>query len=329
MANIKDIAKACGVAVSTVSYALNDNELISLETRRKIQKIAKEMGYFPNSYARSLKSSKTFKIGIFITDFAGTIHPAILNGIDKILSKSEYQMVVTLADDKMTMIKDKSVDLAVLMDSRISENYIEELSKYCPLIIYDKMYDKKDLYYVLLQNEEAVYSETKYLLSLGVRKIAFLFGPHSSLHNKERFMGYVRALEEENLDTTALVYDANSFTEAAGYEVINRVLNEEKSLPFEAVLASNDELAFGALKSLNEHGYKVPSDCLLAGFDNNEKSKFVNPPLTTINVDWIQCGKDIAQYALRILSGETEVERIKKVQANLIVRESTKIEKKA
>ena len=86
MANIKDIAKACGVAVSTVSYALNDNELISLETRRKIQKVAKEMGYYPNSYARSLKRSKTHKIGIFITDFAGTIHPAILNGIDKILS---------------------------------------------------------------------------------------------------------------------------------------------------------------------------------------------------------------------------------------------------
>ena len=290
MANIKDIAKACGVAVSTVSYALNDNELISLETRRKIQKVAKEMGYYPNSYARSLKRSKTHKIGIFITDFAGTIHPAILNGIDKILSKSEYQMVVTLADDKMTMIKDKSVDLAVLIDSRISQNQIEDLKKYCPLIVYDKKYNNLDSYYVMLENEDAVYNETKYLLGLGAKKIAFLFGPHSSLHNQERFMGYMRALEEVNLDSNALVYDANSFTEDAGYEVMSRVLDDISLLPFDAILASNDELAFGALKALNEHNYCVPNDCILAGFDNNEKSKFVNPPLTTVNVDWIQCG---------------------------------------
>lgn len=329
MANIKDIAKACGVAVSTVSYALNDNELISIETRRKIQKVAKEMGYFPNSYARSLKRSKTHKIGIFITDFGGTIHPAILNGIDKVISQSDYEMIVTLTDQKMTMIKDKSVDLAVLIDSRISEKQVADLKKYCPLIVYDKMYKGLDLYYVMLQNEEAVYNETKYLLSLGVNKIAFLFGPHSSLHNQERFMGYVRALEEVNLDANGLVYDANSFTEEAGYEVLNRVLHEEKSLPFEAILASNDELAFGALKALLEKGYKVPEDCLLAGFDNNEKSKFINPPLTTVNVDWIGCGKDIAHYALEILNGQDNLKKIKKVKANLIVRESTNIKKKA
>ena len=329
MANIKDIAKACGVAVSTVSYALNDNELISLETRRKIQKVAKEMGYYPNSYARSLKCSKTHKIGIFITDFAGTIHPAILNGIDKILSKSEYQMVVTLADDKMTMIKDKSVDLAVLIDSRISQNQIEDLKKYCPLIVYDKKYNNLDSYYVMLENEDAVYNETKYLLGLGAKKIAFLFGPHSSLHNQERFMGYMRALEEVNLDSNALVYDANSFTEDAGYEVMSRVLDDISLLPFDAILASNDELAFGALKALNEHNYCVPNDCILAGFDNNEKSKFVNPPLTTVNVDWIQCGKDIARFALSILSGDEELDKVKKIKTNLIVRESTNIIKKA
>ena len=329
MANIIDIAKACGVAVSTVSYALNDNELISLETRRKIQKVAKEMGYYPNSYARSLKRSKTHKIGIFITDFAGTIHPAILNGIDKILSKSEYQMVVTLADDKMTMIKDKSVDLAVLIDSRISQNQIEDLKKYCPLIVYDKKYNNLDSYYVMLENEDAVYNETKYLLGLGAKKIAFLFGPHSSLHNQERFMGYMRALEEVNLDSNALVYDANSFTEDAGYEVMSRVLDDISLLPFDAILASNDELAFGALKALNEHNYCVPNDCILAGFDNNEKSKFVNSPLTTVNVDWIQCGKDIARFALSILSGDEELDKVKKIKTNLIVRESTNIIKKA
>lgn len=329
MANIKDIAKACGVAVSTVSYALNDNELISLETRRKIQKVAKEMGYFPNSYARSLKRSKTHKIGIFITDFGGTIHPAILNGIDKVISQSDYEMIVTLADSKMTMIKDKSVDLAVLIDSRITQKQVEDLRNYCPLIVYDKKYKDLDLYYVMLQNEEAVYNETKYLLGLGITKIAFLFGPHSSLHNQERFMGYMRALEEVKLDSNAIVYDANSFTEEAGYDVISRVLNEVDKLPFEAVIASNDELAFGALKALNEHSFSVPDDCLLAGFDNNEKSKFINPPLTTINVDWIQCGKDIAKYALAILSGEEDLDKVKKVKTNLVVRGSTSITKKA
>lgn len=328
MANIKDIAKACGVAVSTVSYALNDNEIISLETRERIKKVAKEMGYVPNSYARSLKSNKTYKVGIFLTDFGGTIHPAMLHGMDMVFSESEYDMVATISNEKMTLIKDKSVDLAILIDSRISREKVLELNKYCPLIVYDKMYRNVDLNYVLLQNEEAVYQETKYLISLGLKKIAFIFGPHSSLHNQERFMGYVKALDEADINPQGLVYDAGTYVEESGYKVISRILSESDELPFEAIIASNDELAFGALKALNVYGYEVPRDCLLAGFDNTEKSSLINPSLTTINVDWIQCGVEIAKYALDILQNKTS-EKVVKLNAELILRDSTDVSKMA
>ena len=81
MPTIKDVAKACGVGISTVSYALNDSQMISDETKKRIKQVAQEMGYIPNAYARSLKSKKTYRVCADITDFGGTIHPTILNGI--------------------------------------------------------------------------------------------------------------------------------------------------------------------------------------------------------------------------------------------------------
>lgn len=322
MPTIKDVAKACGVGIATVSYALNDSDMISEETKKKIKKVAKEMGYVPNAYARSLKSKKTYRVGAYITDFGGVIHPTILNGMTKVFSKSDYQLVVTLANDKMTLIKDKSLDLAILMDPRIKEETIFELNNYCKLIVYDnKSLNTDAIHQVSLQNEKAIYEETKYLISLGCRRIAFMLGPEVSWHNYERYQGYLKAMGEEGL--TTIIYNANSFVEEAGYNTMMEGLKGLKELPFDAIVCSNDELAFGTIDALIELGYHIPCDCLVAGFDNVDKSKFMKPSLTTINIDWIKCGETIANLALAILEGK-EVSKRLNIPAELVIRDSTK-----
>ena len=322
MPTIKDVAKACGVGIATVSYALNDSDMISEDTKNRIKKTAREMGYVPNAYARSLKSKKTYRICAYITDFGGVIHPTILNGMTNVFSKSKYQMIATLANDKMTLIKDKSLDLAILMDPRISEDMIFELNNYCKLIVYDNKSLNTDLIHqVNLQNEKAIYNETKHLISLGVKKIAFMLGPSVSWHNYERYQGYLKAMSESNLAT--IVYDANSFIEEAGFNLMKDILNESKDLPFDAIVCGNDELAFGVINALKEAGYNVPKDCLVAGFDNVDKAKFFTPSLTTINIDWVKCGETIAQLALDILDGKDVPKRVI-IPAELVCRESTK-----
>ena len=259
MVTMKDVAKACGVGVATVSYALNGSDQVSEETRNKILKVAEEMGYVPNSFARSLKKQKTMRVGIFVTDFAGPIRPAILNGITKGFANTEYHVIVTPAHNEMTLIKDKSVDLAIIMDQRISEEKIIELAEYSKIIVYDnKNIMNEDVYQVLLQNESAIYNETKHLIELGIKKIAFLLGPSISWHNFERYQGYLKAMSEANLKT--LVYDVNSFDEAASYQYMKKVLNGVTKLPFEAAVCSNDDLAFGLINVLKKNHFKVPAD---------------------------------------------------------------------
>lgn len=323
MATIKDVAKKSGFSVTTVSYALNDRNEISENTKKKIISIAEEMGYFPKSSARSLKSQKTMRVGIFVTDFAGPIRPMILNGITKGFAESPYHVVVTPTHEEMTLIKDKSVDLAIIMDQTISEDEINKLSKYSKIIIYDNKYMMNDeIYQVLLQNEAAIYEETEYLIKLGMKKIAFMLGPKISWHNHERYTGYLKAMMDNNLES--LVYNIDSFDEEEGYQYMKKILNDVEKLPFDAVVCSNDELAFGLIKALKENGFKVPKDCLVAGFDNVIKASLIDPSLTTIDINWDECGKKIATMALNILEDKETLKKVI-IPAKLIVRESTNI----
>ena len=322
MATLKDVAKKCKVSVTTVSYALNGSSEVSEETKNKIIKVAEEMGYVPNSFARSLKKQKTMRVGIFVPDFAGPIRPAILNGITKAFLNTPYHVIVTPAHDEMTLIKDKSVDLAIIMDQTIDENKINELATYSKIIVYDnKHMMNENIYQVLLQNESAIYEETKYLINLGMEKIAFLSGPSISWHNTERYQGYLNAIKEAGLDE--IVYNADSFAEEVGYTIMINIIEENKGLPFDAIVCSNDELAIGSIKALKEKGYSLPKDCLIAGFDNVPRAALVNPSLTTIHIDWDVCGKQIAKLAIDVLD-EISVERKVIIPATLVIRDSTK-----
>lgn len=322
MATIKDVAKKCGVSVTAVSYALNGKGEVKEETKNKILKTAEEMGYVPNSFARSLKNHKTMRVGIFVTDFAGPIRPVILNGISKAFIDTPYHVIVTPAHDEMTLIKDKSVDLAIIMDQTIDEDKITELASYSKIIVYDNKNMMNDnIYEVLLQNESAIYQETKYIIDLGVKKIAFVSGPKISWHNQERYQGYKKALCEAGLEE--LVYDVDSFDEEDGYRVMSSCLNDCETLPFDAVICSNDQLAISLIKVLKEKGFSIPEDCLVAGFDNIPRASLINPSLTTIHIDWELCGKRIAELAMDILNEENPNKKVI-IPATLVVRDSTK-----
>lgn len=321
MATIKDVAKKCGVSVTTVSYALNNSGEVGLETKNKILRVAEEMGYVPNSIARSLKKQQTMRVGIFVTDFAGPIRPAILNGITKGFLDTPYHVIVTPVHEEMTLIKDKSVDLAIVMDQTIDEEKINELAAYSKIVVYDNKNMMNDnVYQVSLQNESAIYNETKYLISLGMKKIAFVKGPNISWHNHERYQGYLKAINEANL--TEIIYDVDNFEEEVGYEFMSNALKDISSLPFDSVVCSNDELAIALIRVLKEKGYNVPNDCLVAGFDNIYKSSLITPSLTTINIDWDLCGRTIAELAINILK-EKEVSKKVMIPATLVIREST------
>lgn len=326
MTNIKDLAKYCNVSVTTVSYALNDNPEISNETKEKVKKAALELNYVPSAYARGLKKKKTFNIGVFIPGFEGPIHHTVLSGIANRLSTNQvkYNMLVTLADEYMTLIKERIVDLAIIMDSKVKNQDIINLSKIIPIVTFDMSVEGENIFPTFITNKEGMYNLTERLIKKGCKNIAYLLGSSDSYHNHYRYQGYLQALKDNSIQlNNNIIYDANAFTEEKGYEVIKKVLKKVNGkLPFDALMCGNDELAIGSMRALDEFGYNIPKDVKVTGFDNIDKSKLVTPKLTTVAINWFNYGEKMVNLALQVL--DNTAPKSLTIETEIIERESTK-----
>ncbi|MCF7932009.1 MAG: LacI family transcriptional regulator [Acholeplasmataceae bacterium] len=325
MTTIKDIAKACGVSASTVSYALSERGTIAEKTKNKIKETAKAMNYVPNAHARGLKKKRSHKIAVFVPGFQGTVHPTILAGIANVMRTNQvlYNLLVTFCDEDMTIVKDGSVDLAIVMDSNVTKQMIHDIASHVPTILFDQSAEGDNVYNTTVQNEEAMALMTTLMINKGLKRIGFLLGSSTSTHNTLRFLGYKRALRDHGLVfDPSLVYDADAFTEFKGHEAMDLALAKAEDLPFEGLVCCNDELAFGALGALGEHGFKVPEDCLVSGFDNIARAETSIPSLTTVMIDWYDYGQRMAKLALDLLSEKPDATSFV-VDFKIIERKST------
>lgn len=322
---IKDVARKSGYSITTVSYALNGRREIPDKTKEKINSVAKELNYVPSAYASTLKRQKSFNIGVFVADFDGPVHQTIISGISKGINeaKSPYKLFATVAKSSMDMIKSKIVDLAIIMDSRVSNSEVIEMAKIVPVITFDKKIEGANIYYTDMTNFEGVYDAVDKLFHKGARRIAYLLGPERSYHNQMRFNGYKKALVDLKLDFNKnIVFNANLFIEDAGYKTINDYL-DHNDLNFDSLICANDELAIGAMRALSEHKINVPRDVMVCGFDNIMLAHYTNPTLSTVSVDWLDYGRKIAKYAIDILSNKVKNNEPLIIETSFVEREST------
>ena len=325
---INDLAKYCGVSRATVSYALNDSPEISKETKEKIRKAAIELNYYPSNLARGLKHHKTNCIAIFITGFEGTAHTLILSGLAKSFERNgKYQMLVSIADKDVSLVRMKMVDLAVIMDARMEDETIRSISEIVPIVCFDKNIIGHNIYPTFISNIEAIQDLTSNLIEKGLKRVGYLLGSSASSHNYFRYKGYLKALKDHNIPLdTSIVFDANAFTKNAGYETINNVLKQNPhNLPFDALVCGNDELAIGAIKALKDNGYDVPKDVKVTGFDNTLEGSMMTPSLTTVDVDWVKYGEIMGDYAFKILKDASSIDNdYLLIDTTIIERDSSK-----
>ena len=325
MTTIKDIAKACGVSPSTVSYALSGRGTISEKTKTLIKETAKVLNYVPNAHARGLKKKRSHKIAVFVPGFQGAVHPTILAGIANVMRTNRvlYNLLVTFCDEEMTIVKDGSVDLAIVMDSNVTSDMIHTIARHVPTILFDQSAEGANVYNTTVKNTAAMADMTERMIHKGLKRIGFLLGSSQSTHNALRYKGYLEALDKHGIPhDPSIIYDADAFTEFKGHEAIERVLENTSKLPFDALVCCNDELAFGAIGALEAHGYNVPGDCLVSGFDNIDRARTFEPSLTTVAIDWYAYGQHMAHLALDLLEGKPDAGSFE-VGYDIIERTST------
>lgn len=330
---IKDVAKEAGVSIATVSLVIHDNERISSETKKKVQKAIKTLNYHPSRSARGLVSKRTGNIGFILTDdhFLRTepFYTRIFLGTEFQARSDEYYILLTTIptdykeDDPLPrFILEQNVD-GIIIAGKIPICLIEKLEKYnIPLVFVDYLPDNSNYPTIQIDNFQGGSIATQHLIDLGHKNIGFICGDINHPSIATRFRAFKNTLEKNNIEYSQknCITDESYPARQNGYRAAKRLLNNNKVT---AIFAANDALAIGAMQYCKDMGIRIPYDLSIIGFDDVEADLLLDPPLTTVRVPKIEMGAEAMQLMANIINKNNITTKRILVPVELIVREST------
>jgi len=328
----KEVAKVLGMSVMTVSRALNNSPNVNEKTKERVLETAKKMGYTPNLVAKSLVSNRTFNIGVVIPEISHSFFPAVVRGIEEIAKKSNYQIFLTNTSENfekekevIEALKANRVD-GILISSSLSTKdysyYKTLVDRGLPIVFFDRGIDEIGISYIGVNDRVASREITEHLISKGYKKIAYISGPREVSIGKERFDGFMEAMNKHNIEINEKRILENGYNEIGGRDAMEQLLKLPKSILPDAVVAVNDPVAFGAIDVVHEKGLQIPKDIAIVGFTDDIRAKLVNPPLTTMRQPAYEIGKNAVSKLIRTIEDDDEpVEKVELI-AKLIIRKS-------
>jgi len=331
MVTRNDVAKLAQVSPSTVSYVVNNGPRpVSAETRERVLKAIKDLGYQPNAVARNLRRQQTNSIGLIIPDIVNAYFADLAKGIEDTVFDKDY--TVTFCHTAYSLDRELRY-VAHLYSERTAgviwvpatDNPSPALrmrERDMPLVILDRSITGLEAPSVVGDNFTAGYLATKHLILLGHRRIACIARPVRLSHSQERVRGYQTALNEHGLSAEEELVAPGGYRFENGSHAINYLLSLDN--PPTAAFAYNDIMAIGALRRLKEKGYRVPEDFSIVGCDDIPEAPFTCPALTTIQQPKLEMGRKAAQFLLDLINGEELEDTAQaKFEVNLIIRETT------
>jgi DNA-binding LacI/PurR family transcriptional regulator len=327
---IYDVARHAGVSTATVSRALNGTGQIAPATRATIEAAVEELGYRPNTIARSLVTKSTQTIALLLPDITNPFYAALVSGIQQsALSHGRTMLLCTTESDPereehyLRVLQAKQVDGAlvdglVLPPDRIAR-FVEDGF---PIVCLDRDIDARSIPLVQVDNRAGGRLATEHLIELGHTRVAHVTGAGELGISDERLAGYRDALTAARIEPDFELVAEGRFTEEGGHHAARALLERHPDLT--AIFAANDLSALGVLNAVAETDRTVPDDVSVVGFDDLRLAAYTSPPLTTVR----QPGVEIARLATEILIGLTEgkqAERMRHLlEPELVVRGSTR-----
>ena len=322
------MARLAGVSTATVSRALNGTGQIAPATRAMIDDAVAQLGYHPNTAARSLVTRSTQTIALLLPDITNPFYAALVSGIqERALETGHTMLLCTTEGDPereeqyLSLLRAKQVD-GVLVDGLVlpPDRITRFVREGLPIVCLDRDIDSTLVPLVQVDNRLGARLATEHLLELGHERIGHIAGPPDLGISDERIEGYRDALRAAGIAVDPELIAVGSFTEEGGYEAA-RVLSDKWDLT--ALFAANDLSAIGALSALVQSGRRVPEEVSVVGFDDLRLSRFTNPPLTTVHQPAGEIARHAAELLLELASGRP-VERMRYfLEPGLVVRSST------
>ncbi|RKP46713.1 LacI family transcriptional regulator [Cohnella endophytica] len=334
MTTIKDLAKAAGVSVTTVSRALNGYSDVNEDTRKKIKRYAEELNYRPNAVARSLVTRKTRTIGVVLSEInregaKDSLAFEILCGINDRAVELDYDILLFSTNSKKQLsksyadlCKERNVDGAILSGLRLDDAYLQEVlnDTSFPCVLIDIPATHQNVGHVTTDNVSGAQTAVSHLIRLGHRHIAMINGHDEASVSKERLEGYKRALELNGIAFNPKRVYNGYFKEEGGSAAMYQILHDHPEVT--AVFSASDLMVLGALRTMERIGRKVPDTMSFVGYDDIAIASYCSPPITTIRQDRYEMGYQAAQLLIDMLQ-KREVSHKIILNTELVTRQST------
>lgn len=325
--SIVDIAKEANVSIATVSRVLNKTGRYSASTESKVMQLVEEYGYTANATAKSLRTSRSFTIGMIVPDITNEFYARIVRAVEAAILPQGYSVFLcdsredeTIESMHVANLMAKSVDGMIYLSGQ-SEAAGVPAARHIPSVYVDRCPENAAVT-IQSDNRQGGMLATQELIRKGCRKIAFLPDCKQFATTQERFAGYQDAHRQAGLELLPEL----EYPEAGNYEGAKELIGrawDRLRRPFDGVFATNDRIALGALHALVERRVIVPGQVRLVGFDDISLSAFCDVPMTTITQDTTQIGERCVEILLRMMNGEEIARQDIYVPVSLHVRNST------
>ena len=313
---IKDIAKKAHVSVATVSRSLNDSDCVTDAMRQRVMDAVRELGYVPNSIAKSLKTNSTYTIGFLVPDISNHFVISIARIVEDIVGRQNYNLILCSTGNKaereldyLKMLMSRSVDGLILNTTGHNDEFVLRMNRQVPIVLLNRQIQAEGFRGDLVDtnNYLGAYLLTKQLLALGHRKILVVRGPLHLSNSKERFQGFADAMAESGLTVNErypYVY-TGEFLMQSGIDAVDFFCDLDDRPT--AILSLNNMLTVGILEQLHARNIRVPEHVSLVSYDaiNNVDLMMIRP--TSATFDTTAIGKLLGRTILeRIRNPESE-----------------------
>lgn len=328
---MQDIAEMAGVSKATVSMVISKKDKhIGDETRNRILNICDEVGYIPNSIARSLATKKSETIGVLLPDIENPFFSELFRAIEDRANSLKYNVFLCNTDNDskkekkyLELLIGRLVDGVIVVSEGHIKSSVDLLKKNnVPYIVVDRhIDDRKEYNGVYCCNKSGIFKAVKYLYTSGKRHIAFVTGPAELEVAKRRLEAYECVMKEFDIYKEGYVFQGD-FKLSGGINATEEII--DKLDKFDAIIYSNDFMAIGGMKVLKRRGYRIPEDVAIIGYDNISICTMVEPELTTIaqpiyDIGTTACDKLVNMIENRVCLDNSIVE----FEPDLVLRKTT------
>lgn len=324
---IKDVAKAAGVSVATVSRVLNNSATVSAAATEQVNNAIKELGYSPNFLGRNLRKCETNVILAIIPSTEHTFYSDIVNGMQTAASEYGYDILLSTSNSMyniemrmLNMLFNRTVDAAILLGTQLDKDKLNELNSKHYIALCCERIEGADVLTVTVDDEGGAHAAVSKMIEYGHQKIAMLSTEVTALSSADREKGYRRALAENNIPYREEYIYRGTYDYENGEKAFDYFMSLPE--PPTAIFCISDLLAAGTVKRALNKGYKVGEDISVCGFDNIQLSSIYTPGITTVEQPCYEIGRTVVRELIQNITHSQKNSRHIKLNYKLIGRES-------